>query len=149
MGARLAPVLFIRIVGGRVRHVNEPSERMTPELSVGWFFSPVYWRVGFLVVSFICRAAAAAQVPFEGDALLPPELSVEGERGGVGWPASSSARRMEAARFFSFCCWSCTKLGTSGGPFIVCGTNFFHAGVRAECVPAWLRVTRSLAMLEQ
>ena len=60
--------------------VDEPSARLTPELSVvavnerlGRLFSPVSQRVGVLMVRLICQAASAAQVPFEGDAFSPPE----------------------------------------------------------------------------
>ena len=80
VGARLAPGLSVRGVGGRVMRDDVPSVWLTPELSVGAtndraerIFYPVSQRFRVLVVNLICQAAAAAQVPFEGDALLPPD----------------------------------------------------------------------------
>ena len=107
------------------------------------------WRVGVLVIRFTCRAAAAARFPFEGDTFSPPERSVGGERGRVVRPDLSGVMRRKAARYFHFCRRSCAESGTSDGPFVACGTSFFDAGVRAERVPAWLRVTRPLVTLEQ
>ena len=79
VGARLSPGLSIGGVGGRVLRVDAPSARLTPELSVGamngrvgWLLYNVSQRVGVLVDRLILRAAAVAQVPFEGDAFSPP-----------------------------------------------------------------------------
>ena len=80
VGARISLGLSAGGVRGSVRCFGELSVRLTPELSVGAangsvgrLFFPVSRTVGVLFFGFICRAAAAARAPFEGDAILPTE----------------------------------------------------------------------------
>ena len=134
---------LMRLQRGCLR--NYPSERQTVDR--GESSLPFLEESGSLHVSLVAVTRQPPRFPSRETPFSFRNDPSEAKEWGVGWLASSSAQRQEAARSFPFCCQSCANSGTSAGPFVSCGTIFVNTGFQSERVPDWLLVTRLLETL--
>ena len=97
---------------------------MPLELSVGAengragrLFCPVSRRVGVLVGRLICRAAAAAQVPFEGDSILPLGMICQGRKRGSRSDGFIGRKASGRGRFFPLLLFDMHQVWDTGRAF--------------------------------